>query len=451
MNRISAAALAIALCTAATARAGDLPAPVTAQDYNPVNLDEARLGQLLFYDPVLSGNRNIACDTCHNTRFGTSDGVSLDIGEGGIGLGPARHPDPKNVPERRVARNAPSLFNLGAKSFTIMFDDGRIEADPSRPSGLRTPMEDEMVRGFASVLAAQTMFPVVAQDEMAGNAMENDVSKVVREGRISGPGGAWDLLAARIRAIPGYQERFAQVYPAIAKGRPIAFTDISNALAAFIEVEWRSDTSPFDAYLRHRATLPAEAMAGLKLFYGAARCSSCHSGPFLTDNKFHAMGEPQLGPGKTERFETNQRDLGRYKVSNDPADIYAFRTPSLRNVMMTGPWGHDGAHSDLKEFIRYHADPVAGAAAYKPSAVFPKGYDPGALKDWAAWNDPAERKAILSAVKATPVTLSPAEVDAIYAFLGTLTDPQALKGRLGVPKAVPSGLPVDTPPTLTAD
>ena len=420
------------------------PAPPTEADYAPVNPAEAELGQLLFYDPVLSGNRNIACDTCHNPRFGTSDGVSLDIGEGGIGLGPARHPDPNDMPEQRVARNAPALFNLGAKSFTKMFDDGRIEADPTRPSGLRTPMEDEMVRGFASVLSAQAMFPVLAQDEMAGNAAENDVSKLVREGQITGPGGAWEAIAQRVAAIPAYRQMFAQVYPAIAQGRPIAFTDISNAIAAFVAFEWRSDDSPFDRYLRHQTSLPAEAMAGMALFYGRAACSSCHSGPFQTDNKFHAMGEPQLGPGKTERFETNQRDLGRFRVSNDPADRYAFRTPSLRNVTETGPWGHAGAHTDLKEFIRYHADPVAGARRYVEQAVMPQGYDPGAKPDWAAWNDPAERAAILAAVKAKPVALSPADVDAIYAFLQSLKDPEALKGRLGVPKAVPSGLPVDT-------
>lgn len=447
----SAALVAIGVICATAARAGDLPAPVTTDDYTAVNKAEAKLGQLLFYDPILSGNRNIACDTCHNPTFATTDGLSLSIGEGGIGLGPARHPDLKDLPERRVARNAPALFNLGAKSFTILFDDGRIQADPSRPSGLRTPLEDEMVRGFASVLSAQTMFPVLAQDEMAGNAMENHVSKLVREGRVTGPGGAWEALANRVTAIPAYKAMFEKVYPGIAAGRPIAFTDISNAIAAFVAFEWRSDDSPFDKFLRHEATLPPEAMAGLKLFYGRAHCSTCHSGPFQTDQKFHAMGEPQLGPGKTARFETNQRDLGRYKVSNDPADIYAFRTPSLRNVTMTGPWGHDGAHTDLRAFIRYHADPVARAKTYREHAIFPKGYDPGPLKDWAVWNDPKERAAILAAVKTKPVKLSEADVDAIYAFLETLKDPVALKGRLGVPKKVPSGLPVDTPSEPQAD
>ncbi|MDE3121565.1 MAG: cytochrome-c peroxidase [Paracoccaceae bacterium] len=445
MVRIRHVALAAALLPV-SAMAGEpkLPAPVTAQDYRPVNLDEAKLGQLLFYDPVISGNRNIACDTCHNPRLATSDGVSLDIGEGGIGLGPDRHPGKTDIPQQRIARNAPALFNLGAKSFTIMFDDGRIEEDHTRPSGLRTPMEDAMVKGFASVLSAQAMFPVLAQDEMAGNDSENDIAKLVRKGQITGPGGAWEAIAARVSAIPAYREMFAKVYPSIAQGKQIAFTDISNAIAAFVSYEWRSDDSPFDKYLRHQGTLPAEAMAGMKLFYGRAECSTCHSGPFQTDNKFHAMGEPQLGPGKTPRFELNQRDIGRFRVSNNPADLYAFRTPSLRNVTETGPWGHAGAHVDLKEFIRYHADPVAGAKTYKPQAIFPKGYV-AEKPDWEIWNDPAERKAILAQVKAKPVKLSDADVNAIYAFLQTLKDPVALDGRLGVPASVPSGLPVDTP------
>ena len=442
MTRVSMLASVAAAALFTAPALADVPRPVTDADYTAVNLEEAKLGQLLFYDRELSGNRNIACDTCHNPKFGTSDGVSLDIGEGGIDLGPQRHPDPNDVPEQRIGRNAPALFNLGAKSFTVMFHDGRIETDPSRPSGLRTPMEDEMVRGFVSVLSAQAMFPVLAQDEMSGNAAENDISKLVREGQITGPGGAWEAIATRISAIPAYQAMFVRVYPDIAAGRPIAFTDISNAIAAFVAFEWRSDTSPFDAYLRRQADLPPEAKTGMDLFYGRAGCSTCHSGPFQTDNGFHAMGEPQLGPGKTERFETNERDLGRYRVSNNPADIYAFRTPSLRNVTETGPWGHDGAHTDLRAFIRYHADPVAGAATYSPQAIFPAGYTP-AKPDWAVWNDPAERKAILAAVTTPPVTLSDDDVNAIYAFLEALKDPAALKGRLGVPDSVPSGLPVD--------
>lgn len=149
-------------------RPANLPAPLTDADFPAHPMAEVELGRLLFWDKILSGNKNISCATCHHPRFGTSDGLSLGMGEGGIGLGPDRKPDPSDYPEQRIPRNAPALWNTGARGFTVLFDDGRIEVDHKRPSGFRTPLEDEMVKGFASLLSAQTMFPVLANDEMAG-------------------------------------------------------------------------------------------------------------------------------------------------------------------------------------------------------------------------------------------------------------------------------------------
>lgn len=430
----------LAFC-AATSVSAEVPPAVTDGDYAPVSMDEARLGRLLFYDPILSGNRNTSCATCHHPRFATSDGLSLGLGEGGIGLGPERRPDPANPPEQRIPRNASALFNLGAREFTVMFHDGRIETDPDRPSGLRTPLEDEMVMGFASVLSAQTMFPVLSPDEMAGHYQENDVSTAVREGIITGPGGAWDILSRRVSAIPEYQAMFSAAYPEIAAGRPIAFTDISNAIAAFIAFEWRSDSSPFDAMLRGGSTLPSEAQAGMALFYGEAGCAKCHSGKFQTDHAFHAMGEPQLGPGKAERFERHSRDLGRMRVTNRAEDAYAFRTPSLRNVTATGPWGHAGAWSDLAAFLRHHADPSAGLSGYdRKLAVLPAAEL--AKPDWAILDAPEEVRGIEAAARpGRPVTED--EVKQLIAFLEALRDEDSIDGRLGVPEAVPSGLPVE--------
>ncbi len=441
------AALGLALLLLATpaappAAALDLPRAPTDVDYRPVDRREAELGRLLFWDPILSGNRNISCGTCHHPKFATSDGLSLGMGEGGVGLGPERAVDPQNLPEQRIPRNAPALFNLGAREFTVMFHDGRIEEDPSRPSGLRTPLEDEMVAGFDTLLSAQTMFPVLSPDEMAGHYSENEISRAVRQGLITGEGGAWDLISRRVAAIPDYRALFEAAYPEIAAGRAIAFTDISNAIGAFIELEWRSDASPFDAHLRGEAPLPGPARAGMALFYGEAGCAACHSGPFQTDHGFHAMGAPQLGPGKAERFESHARDVGRMRVTNDPADAYAFRTPSLRNVARTGPWGHAGGHSDLAGFLRFHADPAAGLAAYAPDATLP-AFAP-AKPDFAALEDPTETAAITSAAAARPrLALDDDEIAALLAFLDSLTDEAAIAGRLGIPERVPSGLPVD--------
>lgn len=421
--------------------ADGLPAPVTDALYLPVVRDEAELGQLLFWDPILSGNRNISCASCHHPRLGTSDGLSLGLGEGGIGLGHERVTDPENMPEQRIPRNATALFNLGALQFTVLFHDGRIEADPTRASGLRTPLEDDMMLGFANVLSAQTMFPVLSPDEMAGHYSENDVSKATRQGRITGEGGAWDVISRRVAAIPEYQSRFEGVYPEIASGRPVAFTDISNAISAFVGFEWRSDDSAFDRYLRGEEALAADATAGMELFYGKAGCSGCHSGPFQTDHGFHAMGVPQIGPGKHERFESHAQDIGRMRVTGQVADSYAFRTPSLRNVTATAPYGHDGAYASLEAFIQGHLNPAGAIVRYdRGQAILPKL---DGAEDWRALDDPAEVSAISAAATSPGVNLTADEIVAVIAFLGSLSDQVALKGRLGIPVAVPSGLPLD--------
>lgn len=434
----------VLIATAAIAGgAADLPAPLTDADFPAHSAAEVDLGRLLFWDKELSGNRNISCATCHHPRFGTSDGLSLGIGEGGIGLGPERRPDPQNAPEQRIPRNAPALWNVGARGFTALFHDGRIALDPTRPSGFRTPLEDEMVTGFASLLSAQTMFPVLSGDEMAGHYEENEISTLVRQGRITGPDGAWAAIAARISAIPDYRARFEEVYPEIAAGRPIAFTDIANAIAAFITVNFRSDSAPFDAVLRGDGTLSAQAMAGMQLFHGRGGCSGCHSGALFTDMAFHAMGDPQIGPGKAERFEAHQRDTGRMRVSNRAEDAYAFRTPSLRNVTLTAPYGHAGAFADLGAYLRHHVAPEAGLATYDlANAILPPMEV--SKPDLATGPDAADFAGIAAAVRTGTTALSPEDLAAILAFLRTLEDPVARSGgRLPPPTRVPSGLPVD--------
>ncbi|MEM7491211.1 MAG: cytochrome c peroxidase [Pseudomonadota bacterium] len=424
-------AFALLLLLALPVRAMEFPAPVTDADYRATDPEMVALGRLLFWDPILSGNRNISCGTCHHPRFGTGDGLSLGLGEGGVGLGPDRVADPDNLPEQRIPRNAPALWNLGARKFTVLFHDGRIEATEG---GLRTPMGPEMTEGFATLLSAQTMFPVLSPDEMAGHYSENEIAQAVRIGRITGDGGAWDLLARRVQAIPAYADRFA----ALGIEDP-GFTDISDAIAQFMEAEWRSDTSPFDAWLRGEDALEPLALHGIELFYGAAGCATCHSGPFQTDHAFHAMGQPQLGPGKAARFETHARDDGRFRVTGREADRYAFRTPSLRNVAATGPWGHAGAYADLRAFIRDHAAPRAALGHYDRAVTLP-ALD---VEDWRVLDDPAQVTEITAAVSSPDLVLDEGDIDAIMAFLDALTDLRSLDGRLGVPATVPSGLPVD--------
>jgi cytochrome c peroxidase len=422
--------------------AADLPLPLTDDDFRLVERDEAALGQLLFYDPILSGNKEVACATCHHPAFGTGDGLSLSLGDGGSGLGLNRIVDAANLPEQRVPRNAQPLFNLGAKQIQVLFHDGRVEVDTTRNSGLRTPLEDEMVSGFASIISAQTMFPVLSGDEMAGHYSENEISQAVRRGTLTGKNGAWDLIVQRIVSVPQYTKAFANVYSHISSSDDIAFTDVSNAIAAFMEFEWRSDTAPFDAFLKDSTPLNDTAQNGLNLFYGTAGCATCHTGALLTDHNFHAMGQPQVGPGKAARFQAHARDEGRFRVTGFIGDKYAFRTPSLRNVEFTGPWGHAGAYSNLTKFVAAHAEPRAALYQYDRSGVVLPQFD---TADWRIMDDPIEVAKIANAVSVMPVLLSSTEVSEIVAFLGALSDSSALTGRLGIPGSVPSGLAIPNP------
>jgi cytochrome c peroxidase len=438
IKQVILAVCALVGSTAMAAPSG-LPAPLTDDDFRPIDPAEAALGQLLFYDPILSGARDVACATCHHPRFGTADGLSLGLGDGGIGLGTDRVADKDNLPEERIPRNAPALFNLGIKDLRVLFHDGRIAVDDTRPGGIRTPLDEDMTAGFASLLSAQTMFPVLSPDEMAGHYTESDVARAVRQGVLTGQGGAWDIIARRVADIPAYAQMFRDVYPHVQGPDDIAFTDISNAIAVFMEEEWRSDNAPFDAVLRGQADLPPLAATGMDLFYGRGGCSDCHSGPLLTDQDYHAMGAPQIGPGKKARFETLARDEGRAEVTGLPEDMFAFRTPSLRNVALTAPYGHAGSHADLAAFVADHADPVAALARYDAGQAVLPALD---VEDDSIMSNPAEVAAIAAAVITPPVVLSSDDVTALVAFLDSLTDPAAVKGRLGVPDAVPSGLVV---------
>ena len=414
------------------------PLPEANATYAPVDMAQVHLGQLLFYDPILSGSKTVACATCHHPKHATADGLSLGLGDGAHGLGLERVIDPENLPEQRVPRNAPALFNLGAHEFTTMFHDGRLEADPTRPSGIRTPLGAEMVQGFASVLSAQSMFPVLSPDEMAGHYTENDVARAVRQGFLTGENGAWALISARVAAIAEYQSAFEQIN---GPGHRVTFTDISDVIAEFIAFEWRADNSPFDQYLRNGNTLPKAAHLGMELFYGKAQCSGCHAGQFQTDHNFHAIALPQIGPGKSARFETHARDEGRLRVTGNPADAYKFRTPSLRNVAQTAPYGHNGTYGTLKAIIRHHLDPVASLKAYDVTQLVLPNLPNS--QDFRATRDPYQQAAIAAANELPPSDMSETEITQIVAFLNALSDTASLSGQLGVPRSVPSGLPVD--------
>ncbi|HIP80723.1 MAG TPA: cytochrome-c peroxidase, partial [Kiloniellaceae bacterium] len=298
-----AAALPTALPTAVSADPLAGLEPVADSDFHDDGRpDQAkvRLGRFLFFDKVLSGNRNIACATCHHPTLASADGVSLSFGEGAQGLGAERRNDPDAPLLGRVPRNSPALSFLGAREFTTLFHDGRVEVDPARtwPGGFWTPAREQLPEGLDNVLAAQALFPVLSDIEMAGHKGENPVADAVALNRLGGADGAWAILARRLQKIPEYAALFVEAFPEVDHADDITMVQAANAIAAFQAVAFRPDDSPFDRYLRSRdpTVLSPAARRGMALFYGAAGCAACHSGKFQTDHRFHAIAMPQIGP-----------------------------------------------------------------------------------------------------------------------------------------------------------
>ena len=419
--------------------AGELPQPLKPADFIETDPLEVAVGRQLFFDPILSGNRNIACATCHHPTLGSADAVSLSIGEGGIGLGAKRLVEEGNHPVARIPRNAPALWNLGLKGTSVMFHDGRLQKDESQPFGIKMPSGFELERPVKSLVAAQAMLPPTSDHEMAGHGSENPVAEASEQGRIQGPGGVWALLAARVDAIPGYRRSFDWI---IGQDKPVHMTDIANAIGAYIAFEYRCTDSAFDRFLEGRGSLTPEARRGAELFYGKAGCVECHSGANFTDQQFHAIAVPQIGPGKGPKHLA-EADIGRGAVTGSEEDLYRFRTPTLRNVALTAPYGHSGAFTDLEDMVRHHLEPLESLGRYKPEYALLHSTPKALGDDFKILGDAEEMIRIAAATELAPMALSDGEIEDLVAFLGALTDEQPVGSRLGIPETVPSGLLVE--------
>ncbi|MCF6443665.1 cytochrome-c peroxidase [Nereida sp. MMG025] len=414
---------------------------ITANDYVAADPLQAQLGQLLFYDKVLSGNKNIACATCHHHDLAGTDGLSLGIGEGGMGLGTKRTAGMgQDAIRKRVPRNAPALWNLGHKDVRVVFHDGRLTPSDLFGNGFNSPAEEWLPQGLDNIVAAQSLFPLTAQFEMAGNLGENDVTHATQI-RID---RAWPLIADRVSEIEKYVFLFKTAFDDVETAGDIDITHIGNALGAFITTEWRSFDTPYDAFLRDGTPLPAQAEAGRALFFGKANCSSCHSGALLSDQSFHALALPAFGPGRTRKFDPIPRDVGRMGETNVLEDAYRFRTPMLRNVALTGPYGHNGAYPTLEGMIRHHLNPAAALQGWtKDLAQLPNVPEKVQQIDFVIQSDRREMARQASKIDITPIDLSDAEVDQLVAFMHALTDKNHDMRPMGKPLAVPSGIPVD--------
>jgi cytochrome c peroxidase len=225
-----------------------------------------------------------------------------------------------NYPTTKNWRNAPTLINLAYNKY--LFHDGRAES-----------LED------------QALFPILSAFEMNQNL---------------------DFLEEELRSVPEYVEEFRKVFGT----DDITRERIAMAIAAF-ERTLVSRNSPLDYYLTgDQNALTKEGKKGLKIFTGKGKCTECHYGMNLIDDKFHALNVPehpdfQKDPrvAATRRFVAKfynyktfrvlEEDPGRYLITKNDKDWRAFKTPTLRDINKTGPYMHNGIFKSLDEVIEF--------------------------------------------------------------------------------------------------
>ncbi len=390
------------------------------------------LGQALFFDKILSGNRDVACATCHDPMTFLGDGRSLPIGTGGTGSGPDRVLGPGR---QLVPRGAPSLLNSGLGLF-YMFLDGRLSGRGSGPFLLES--DNIHLTAVPNILAAQAMLPVLNRVEMRGVAGDIDVlgnSNELANFADDQHTDIWQAVMDRLMATPEYVQMFGAAFP----GTPassLGFQHAAEALAVYEMEAFTKTNSPFDRYLnRDNDALSAEAKLGAFLFTGEAQCVTCHNGPFLGGDNFANVGAPQVGPGIGKRVPL---DLGRGELDNSDFYRFAFRVVPLRNVELTAPYMHSGAYPTLEAVVEHYSDVLTAMREYDVSQLDP------ALRSSFHGDDTTidEIMETLDFRLTAALDFTEDEKSELVAFLESLTDPSARDLSSLIPARVPSELPV---------
>ena len=380
---------------------------------------------MLAFDKILSGNRDISCMTCHLPQFATGDDRHLSIGQGAQGVGPDRvHPQGIFIP-----RNAPPAFNLA--SMQHLFWDGRVEVGPH--GRIDTPAGDQVTRRMQRVfefgpVSAIGMFPVGNRDEMRAYT-GNELASIDDANNPA----IWDALMHRLGQIPEYRRMFERAYPG-QRFRDMTFAHASNAIGGFLVDKFTFDDTPWDRFLAGKDdALTPKQLAGAQTFM-SIKCSLCHNGATFSDDKFHNVAVAQFGPGKGNGPSLRD-DFGRMNITGDETEKYRFRTSPLRNVELTAPYGHDGAITNLREFIAHYSESDKKLLAYDPLQLDP------ALQSTLIPNSAdviAQRDTIIIGV-----VLTDSIINSLTDYMSALTDERARNLSYVTPHRVPSGLPVD--------
>jgi cytochrome c peroxidase len=372
------------------------------RDLPPARLELRRLGQMLFMDRMLSGNKNIACLDCHDPRLLTHDGLPLSLGEGAV--------FPPGQAGRRLqgegivlARNSPALFNVGLLDDLLW--DGRVALH----NGVLTtpvPLPPEVRATVTSALSAQALLPIVDRAEMRGQEGTNPIADAATEEE------AWSRVLRRLLGLRHYQSAFAVAFPGVTS---FNIGHVGEALAAFQSGQFHFNDTPFDRWLEgDRSALTVEQKIGMDVFF-KAQCGTCHQGENLTNMNFVNVGVPQIGPGKKDGD-----DLGRQLIAPEEMAPWGFRVPPLRNVAVTAPYMHNGVFATLDEVVNHFNDVRASLTGFRWELALPNYNGPLAGHDHSR---DEQRLATMPPDLPLRLNLSEREKKSLVEFLRTaLTD-----------------------------
>jgi cytochrome c peroxidase len=313
---------------------------------NPQTPEKIALGQKLFFDGRLSVDGTIACSTCHDPARAFTDGRPVSIG----------------VKSRVGQRNAPTILN--ALYNKTQFWDGRVKT-----------------------LEEQAALPTANPSEMGQPSL--------------------DAAAAHIAALPEYQQAFRSVF-----GRPPSGPDLVRAIASYERTQFSFD-SPFDRFIAgDKNAISESAKRGWELFNTSARCNKCHAlteekrdATYFTDNNFHNIGigiirhdvvalacqaeqlinSVDATAVDNAAIQTNMSALGRFLITKKDADIASFKTPDLRNVLITAPYFHDGSQETLWDVMDHYNKGDGTHNPYLDEDMQPLALSEGEIDDVVAF------------------------------------------------------------------
>lgn len=361
-----------------------------AQLVPEVDADLAAIGERLFASEALSLNGDTSCGSCHLDRFGSADGLRVAVGVGGTGEGDERARSEGAV----VPRNTLPLWGRGGPGFETFFWDGKVTVTKD---GIFSQFGDEVPSEDPLVVAAH--LPVVQIREMLID--DDRVEQEFQTETVESATAVMALIAQRIADDPELGSALAAAQNLTVED--IQYLHIAEALAAFVRSNFRMRDSRFTDFVFEDGPLEGDEVQGGLIYFGKGRCSSCHGGPYLTDFEFHSVPFPQASFG-LNGFGV---DYGRYNATLAVEDLYLFRTPPLWQVTATAPYGHSGSVDDLRDVIRYHFDPLFAFNANELSEV----ERVERARSLALWGNQSPQIPVLSET----------EVDALVAFLETLT------------------------------